>query len=84
MKLIYRLQADDEGVPSTAIREISMLKELKHCNIVGYILLLYYILLDFIANVLSSKISGSFRRSRKRVIIALEVYRIGTNTGCKV
>lgn len=30
-----RLQADDEGVPSTAIREISMLKELKHCNIVG-------------------------------------------------
>ena len=83
MKLIYRLQADDEGVPSTAIREISMLKELKHCNIVGYILLLYYILLDFIANVLSSKISGSFS-SRKRVIIALEVYRIGTNTGCKV
>ena len=35
-----RLQADDEGVPSTAIREISMLKELKHCNIVGYYLLL--------------------------------------------
>jgi len=30
-----RLQADDEGVPSTAIREISMLKELRHCNIVG-------------------------------------------------
>ncbi|KAL7740874.1 hypothetical protein ACLKA6_014039 [Drosophila palustris] len=28
-----RLEADDEGVPSTAIREISLLKELKHPNI---------------------------------------------------
>ncbi|XP_017075638.2 cyclin-dependent kinase 1 [Drosophila eugracilis] len=29
-----RLESDDEGVPSTAIREISLLKELKHENIV--------------------------------------------------
>ena len=29
-----RLEAEDEGVPSTAIREISLLKELKHSNIV--------------------------------------------------
>ncbi|KAH8329355.1 hypothetical protein KR074_008512 [Drosophila pseudoananassae] len=29
-----RLESDDEGVPSTAIREISLLKELKHSNIV--------------------------------------------------
>ncbi|XP_017858963.1 PREDICTED: cyclin-dependent kinase 1 [Drosophila arizonae] len=29
-----RLESDDEGVPSTAIREISLLKELKHRNIV--------------------------------------------------
>ncbi|KAJ1916258.1 Cyclin-dependent kinase catalytic subunit [Mycoemilia scoparia] len=29
-----RLEADDEGVPSTAIREISILKELQHENIV--------------------------------------------------
>eukprot|EP00126_Sphaerothecum_destruens_P001375 Sdes_comp14216_c0_seq1m3428 len=29
-----RLEAEDEGVPSTAIREISLLKELKHDNIV--------------------------------------------------
>lgn len=29
-----RLEADDEGVPSTAIREISLLKELRHPNVV--------------------------------------------------
>ncbi|XP_067646418.1 cyclin-dependent kinase 1 [Eurosta solidaginis] len=29
-----RLESDDEGIPSTAIREISLLKELKHPNIV--------------------------------------------------
>ena len=29
-----RLQAEDEGIPSTAIREISLLKELNHINIV--------------------------------------------------
>ena len=31
-----RLEAEDEGVPSTAIREISLLKELKDENIVKY------------------------------------------------
>eukprot|EP00455_Lapot_gusevi_P056186 TRINITY_DN9270_c0_g1_i1.p1 TRINITY_DN9270_c0_g1~~TRINITY_DN9270_c0_g1_i1.p1 ORF type:complete len:299 (-),score=74.15 TRINITY_DN9270_c0_g1_i1:265-1161(-) len=30
-----RLEAEDEGVPSTAIREISLLKELRHPNVVG-------------------------------------------------
>lgn len=30
-----RLEAEDEGVPSTAIREISVLKELHHENIVN-------------------------------------------------
>jgi cyclin-dependent kinase len=29
-----RLEAEDEGIPSTAIREISLLKELRHINIV--------------------------------------------------
>ena len=29
-----RLESEDEGVPSTSIREISLLKELNHLNIV--------------------------------------------------
>lgn len=31
-----RLEQEDEGVPSTAIREISLLKEMHHVNIVRY------------------------------------------------
>ena len=35
-----RLESEDEGVPSTAIREISLLKELQHANIVAWVVLL--------------------------------------------
>ncbi len=33
-----KLDNDDEGVPSTAMREISILKGLNHPNIIKYIL----------------------------------------------
>ncbi|MCI18644.1 cell division control protein 2 [Trifolium medium] len=34
-----RLEQEDEGVPSTAIREISLLKEMQHRNIVSLTLM---------------------------------------------
>lgn len=39
-----RLEAEDEGVPSTAIREISLLKELKDDNIVKCVRSLPFVL----------------------------------------
>lgn len=36
-----RLEAEDEGVPGTAIREIALLRELRHCNVVKLFDVLY-------------------------------------------
>lgn len=36
-----RLENEDEGIPSTAIREISILKQLKHPNIISLVDLIH-------------------------------------------
>ncbi len=36
-----RLESEDEGIPSTAIREIALLKELQHPNIVKLVNVLH-------------------------------------------
>ncbi|KAF9351221.1 Cyclin-dependent kinase catalytic subunit [Mortierella sp. AD094] len=48
-----RLENEDEGVPSTAIREISLLKELKHVNVVELIEIIHdetklYLVFEFL------------------------------------
>lgn len=37
-----RMESEDEGIPSTAIREVSLLKELVHPNIVQYVFDKYF------------------------------------------
>lgn len=54
---LLRLDQEDEGVPSTAIREVSLLKELHHPNIVRY------------ANFCSSV---SIHKVTRRVLLAQE------------
>ena len=39
-----RLEHEEEGVPSTAIREISLLKELSHVNVVKWVCIVAVIL----------------------------------------
>ena len=43
-----RLESEEEGIPSTAIREVSILRELKHDNIVQYVVKLFNFLCEFL------------------------------------
>ena len=43
-----KLEKEDDGVPSTAIREISLLKGIKHPNVVEWVISHFFILILFI------------------------------------
>lgn len=58
-----RLEAEDEGVPSTAIREISLLKELQHKNVVRLLEVLHndaklYLVFEFLQKDLKKYMDG--------------------------
>lgn len=49
-----RMESDDEGIPSTALREISLLRELEHPNVVGLLEVLMeenrlYLIFEFLS-----------------------------------
>lgn len=58
-----RLEAEDEGVPSTAIREISLLKELQHKNVVRLLEVLHndaklYLVFEYLQKDLKKYMDG--------------------------
>uniref|UniRef100_A0A671NDR2 Cell division control protein 2 homolog n=1 Tax=Sinocyclocheilus anshuiensis TaxID=1608454 RepID=A0A671NDR2_9TELE len=58
-----RLESEEEGVPSTAVREISLLKELQHPNVVCLLDVLMqesklYLVFEFLSMDLKKKIAS--------------------------
>ena len=64
-----RLEAEDEGVPSTAIREIALLKELNHPNIVRLMSVVHsdtklYLVFEYLDTDLKKYMVGAVRAGR--------------------
>jgi serine/threonine protein kinase len=75
-----RLDAEDEGVPSTAIREISLLKELAHPNIVRLVNVLLienklYLVFEFLDKDLR-KYSDIVKKNMHKMLIKSYLYQL--------
>jgi len=75
-----RLDAEDEGVPSTAIREISLLKELNHPNIVRLVNVLLienklYLVFEFLDKDLR-KYSDIVKKNMHKMLIKSYLYQL--------
>lgn len=77
-----RLESEDEGIPSTAIREIALLKELQHPNIVRLVnvlhtdkkLTLVFEFLDQDLKKLLDKTQGPLMEDQVKVSLKLTKY----------
>jgi len=75
-----RLDAEDEGVPSTAIREISLLKELAHPNIVRLVNVILienklYLVFEFLDKDLR-KYSDIVKKNMHKMLIKSYLYQL--------
>jgi serine/threonine protein kinase len=69
-----RLEAEDEGVPSTAIREISLLKEVQHPNIVSLLDVLHndsklYLVFEFLDLDLKRYMDSTYPNGMDKMLI---------------
>uniref|UniRef100_A0A7S0R1R8 cyclin-dependent kinase n=1 Tax=Pyramimonas obovata TaxID=1411642 RepID=A0A7S0R1R8_9CHLO len=76
-----RLNQDDEGIPSTAIREIALLKELEHQNIVRLRDVVHqnmrlYLVFDFLDLDLKKLMDSTPGFSQDRVLIKRYMYQL--------
>jgi cyclin-dependent kinase 2 len=76
-----RLDQDEEGVPSTAIREISLLKELRHENIVSLLEVIHqetklYLVFEYLDLDLKKHMDSSPHISNDRMVIKGYVYQL--------
>eukprot|EP01136_Pigoraptor_vietnamica_P032036 Opistho-1_new@93382 len=78
-----RLEVEDEGVPSTAIREISLLKELRNPNVVGLLDVIHqedklYLVFEFLDHDLKGYMDLTKKRSggMDRMLIKSYLYQL--------
>jgi len=76
-----RLDQDEEGVPSTAIREISLLKELRHENVVSLLEVIHqetklYLVFEYLDLDLKKHMDSSPHVSNDRMVIKGYVYQL--------